>query len=284
MNSPKEVAQNYIALGITKTKYPVSKMLLLGIFAGMYIALAGVGATIASATVASLSIGKLVGAAVFPVGLAMVIVAGSELFTGNCLIIIPVLEKEVKLRAMLKNWFFVYFGNFIGAIIIALLTVYGGTFSLFGNEAAANLIKTAVSKTSLTFSDALLRGILCNLLVCVAVWMAFAAKDVVGKIVGLFMPIMLFVLCGFEHSIANMFYIPAGLFASGNNAYMAAYGADAGALTWGNLFVKNLIPVTIGNIIGGMVLVGVSYWFIYLRETGKKAPAPAAHHSKKKKK
>jgi len=288
MNSPKEIAQNYIATGVAKTKLSISKMLALGLMAGMFIALAGVGATIAPATIESASLAKLIGAAVFPVGLAMVLIAGSELFTGNCLIIIPVLEKEAKLSAMLKNWLFVYIGNFVGSILIAALTVYGGTFSLFGNAAAVSLIKTAVAKVSLTFSDALLRGILCNLLVCIAVWMTFAAKDIVGKVAALFLPIMLFVLAGFEHSIANMFFIPAGLFASGNSAYMASYTMSTGysnvnALSWGSMITKNLIPATLGNIIGGMVLVGVVYWFIYLHSAEKKAPVTTAKKKKKKK-
>ena len=282
MNSPKEIAHNYVATGVSKTKYPITKMLLLGILAGMFIALAGVGATIAPATVDSYSAAKLIGAAVFPAGLAMVLLAGSELFTGNCLIIISVLEKEAKVTGMLKNWLFVYIGNFIGSLLIALLTVYSGTFSLFSNAAAASLIKTAVAKVSMSFSDALLRGILCNFLVCVAVWITFAAKDVAGKIVGLFLPIMLFVLCGFEHSIANMFYIPAGLFAAGNQNYMAAFGGSTASLTWGAMFVKNLIPVTLGNIIGGVVLVGMGYWYIYIHDGEKKAPSGAGVKKKKK--
>ena len=287
MNSPKEIAQNYIAFGTAKTKLPASKMLTLGVIAGMYIALAGVGATIASATVASPSLAKLIGAAVFPAGLAMVLLAGSELFTGNCLIIIPLMEKEVTLRAMLKNWCFVYAGNFIGSILIAALTVYSGVFSLFGNAAAASIINTAVYKVNISFPDVLLRGILCNFLVCVAVWISFAAKDVVGRIAGLFFPIMLFVLCGYEHSIANMFYIPAGLFASSNVAYLAAYSSVAeyghiSSLTWGTLFSRNLIPSTIGNIIGGTFLVGMGYWFAYIRKI-KETAAPETHGRKKKK-
>jgi len=288
MNSPKEVAQNYLATGVAKTKYTIPKMLLLGVLAGMFIALAGVGSTIAPATVASASLAKLVGAAVFPTGIIMVVIAGSELFTGNCLLIIPVMQREIKIRAMIKNWVFVYIGNFIGSLIIALLTVYGGTFSLFTNAASVNLIKTAVSKVSLSFTDAMFRGILCNFLVCIGVWMAFAAKDVVGKIAALFLPIMLFVLSGFEHSVANMFFIPAGLFASYSPAYLTAYttatgASGVGALTWGTLFTKNLIPVTIGNIIGGAVFVGLAYWYIYLHEAKKPAQAGSHGNSKKKK-
>ena len=287
MNSPKEIAQNYIATGVAKTKYPIVKMLMLGALAGMFIALAGAGASIAPATMITASTAKLISGLIFPAGLAMVLIAGSELFTGNCLIIIPVLQKEATVGAMLKNWLFVYIGNFIGSILVALLTVYSGTFSLFGNAAAVSLIKTAVAKVSFSFSDALLRGVLCNFLVCIAVWISFAAKDIVGKVAGLFFPIMLFILCGYEHSIANMFYIPAGLFASKNAAYLAAYTTTESILkldplTWGSLFTKNLIPVTIGNIIGGAVFVGAAYWFIYLHDTEKKASSPAGGKKKKK--
>ena len=273
MFSPKEIAQNYITLGEAKAGYSVLKMLVLGVMAGMFVALAGVGATISQTTVAGTSIaytGKLLGALVFTTGLAMVLIAGSELFTGNCLIIVSVLAKSVKPGAMLKNWFFVYLGNFIGGFIVVLITVYGGTYSSFGNLAAVTAITTAVSKVSLSFGDALLRGILCNFLVCVAVWMAFAAKDVAGKIAALFLPIMLFVLCGYEHCIANAYFIPTGLLAARDTVYLGAYYAASGAssvasLTWGAMFVRNIIPSTLGNIIGGAGMVGAVYWFAYIR-------------------
>ena len=284
MNSPKEVAQNYIAIGSAKTKLPAAKMLVLGILAGMFIALAGVGATVASSTIASASLAKLIGAAVFPTGLAMVLIAGSELFTGNCLLIIPVLEKEATVGGMIKNWFFVYIGNLIGGVLIAALTAYGGTFSLFGGAAASSVMNTAVAKISMTFGDALIRGILCNFLVCIAVWMAFAAKDIVGKIAGLYLPIMLFVLSGYEHSIANMYYIPAGLFASRYSVYSDAVNtidpSKLAKLSWSAMFAKNIVPVTLGNIIGGLLLVGIGYWFVYLREP--KTPAKTASANKKK--
>ena len=287
MNYPKEIAQSYITTGITKSKLPAKNMFVLSIMAGMFIALAGVGATLSSSTIASPSLAKLIGAAVFPVGLAMTIVAGAELFTGNCLIIVSVLEREVKIRAMLRNWCFVYIGNFVGSIIIALLTVNAGTFSAFSNAAAANLINTAVYKVNLDFLKALLSGILCNLLVCIAVWMSYAAKDVVGKIAGLYLPIMLFVLCGFEHSIANMFFLPAGLFASKKAEYLAAFTSLGGenqisSLSWGTLLTRNLIPATIGNIIGGVLFVGISYWFAYLYAPGKDLPAAPVRRGKKK--
>lgn len=274
MNSPKEIAQNYIAIGTAKTKMPISKMLILGILAGMFIAIAGIASTVASATLTG-SIGKLLGAAVFPGGLAMVLIAGSELFTGNTIIVLPVCCKQARISGMLKNWVFVYLGNFIGSIVIAALVFYGGTLGLFDNAAGGAAINTAVAKVSLTFDDAFIRGILCNFVVCIAVWMSFAAKDVVGKVAGIFFPIMIFVLLGWEHSVANMYFIPAGILAAGNEAYLAAskFAADVSALTWGSFFFKNLLPVTLGNIVGGSVLVGLGYWFVYIRDEMKEKAA-----------
>ena len=260
MNSPAEVAKNYIAIGKGKATNGFWKLLVLGMLAGAFIALAGVGATAAAVSVQSASVGKFLGACVFPVGLAMVLLAGSELFTGNNLIIIPVLTGDIKFYQMLRNWIIVYIGNLIGAMIVAFLSVYGHTASLFGNGLAEAMVNTAAGKVTLSFGDAFIRGICCNFLVCIAVWISFAAKDVTGKFWGLFMPIMLFVLCGFEHCVANMYYIPAGLFTKG------VYGIEKDALTWGAFFVKNLLPVTLGHIVGGAGLVGLPYWFVYLRE------------------
>ncbi len=275
MFSPKEVAQNYISIGAAKTKLPIPKMLVLGILAGIFIALAGVAYTVSSATLSG-SVGKLIGASVFPGGLAMVLIAGSELFTGNTIILMPVCCKEAKISGMLKNWVFVYIGNFIGSILIAALVVAGGTTGLFGNEVGADMVSIAVGKVSMTFGTAFIRGILCNFLVCIAVWMAFAAKDVTGKIVGLFFPIMFFVLSGFEHSVANMYFISAGLFASNNVAFIGDIAASSlQNLTWGNFFVANLLPVTLGNIVGGSVMVGLVYWYLYLSGDKEKLTAKA---------
>jgi len=289
MSSPKEIALGYSAMRVEKTNLTVAKMLLLGALAGMFIALAGTGSTIAQATIATThlaSIGRLLGAAVFPVGLVMVLMAGSELFTGNCLIIIPVLQKEIKLRAMLKNWLFVYIGNFAGSLLIAAMTASSGVYSLFGNAAAVQAISTAVTKANLTFGDALIRGILCNFLVCIAVWIAFSAKDLAGKFLGLFMPIMLFVLCAFEHSIANMYFISAGLFmVRWNFGYVSAFADKYGfeslaGLGWRNMMINNIIPSTIGNIIGGVVMVGMAYWFLFLRTPSAKAQTKAGGKKK----
>jgi len=270
MNSPAEVAKNYLAIGKAKTQNSLSKLLILSILAGAFIALAGVGATTVSVSVSAASVGKFLGACVFPVGLAMVLLAGSELFTGNSLIVISVLSKEATWGGMLRNWVLVFIGNFIGSVLVALLVVYGHTASLFGGAEAglaAAMVKTAQAKVALTFGDAFIRGVLCNCLVCIAVRISFAAKDVAGKFWGLYMPIMLFVLCGYEHNVANMYFIPAGIFAA------SEYGLDPGALNWGSFFVKNLIPVTLGNIVGGTLLVGFPCWLIYLRQPKKQLVA-----------
>jgi formate/nitrite transporter len=273
MNSPQEVAQNYVAIGVGKTKLAISKMIILGIMAGMFTGFAGIGSTISSATVSSASMVRLLMGLMFPVGVAMSIVAGGELFTGNCLLLIPILQKQAKITAVLKNLVFVYIGNLIGGALVAAMVVYGHTLSLFSNQAAVSAILTAVSKVNMPFGDALLRGILCNILICGGVWMAFAAKDVAGKIIAVFLPIMMFVLCAFENSVANMYYIPAGLFAKTNALYLASLpeGTPISSLTWGNYFLKNLLPVSIGNFIGGAVLVGARYWFVFLREPSKPA-------------
>lgn len=270
--SPAEVAKNYINTGKGKVNTPISKMFLLAIMAGAFIAIGGIASTTASVSVEQASVAKFLSGCVFPGGLTMVLLAGSELFTGNNLLVIPLLEKEVTLGGMLKNWVVVYLGNLVGSILIAAGVIFGHTPSLFGNKLAVSIISTAVGKCSMTFSEALIRGILCNFLVCIAVWISFAAKDVAGKIIGLFFPIMMFVTCGFEHSVANMYYISAGIMAKGLPQFADAAveaGIDFNAVTVANMFGKNLLPVTIGNIIGGAICVGCTYWFIYLRKTNK---------------
>lgn len=270
MNSPAEVAANYINIGTGKVKLTIGKMLLLGIMAGAFIALAGAGSSTAACSVATPSLAKLVSACIFPAGLAMVLVAGSELFTGNCLLVIPLLSKKVTVAGVLRNWVFVYIGNFIGSIAVASIVVYSHQLTNFSNALAVSTISTAVAKCSMTFGDAFLRGIACNFLVCIAVWMSFAAKDVAGKIIGLYFPILLFVVSGFEHSVANMFYGSVGLLAKTVPQFAAAAsegGVDMTNLTWGNFLAGNLVPVTLGNIVGGLI-VGIVYWVCYLQ--GKK--------------
>ena len=249
MNTPSEIAANYVAIGKGKANLPLVKMLLLAVLAGAFIALAG-----AAATFGNVYVNKAMGAAIFPAGLAMVLIAGSELFTGNCLLVIPLLEKEITLRQMLRNLVVVYLGNLVGGVLVSACAVYGGTFDAI----AENVVATAAAKCNLSFAAGFLRGILCNVLVCLGVWMAFAGKTVSCKIIGLFFPVMCFVICGYEHCIANMFYIPAGLMAAGRADIVAEGLSILG-------FLKNLAPVTMGNIVGGAGL-GAMYWAVYLRK------------------
>ncbi len=268
--SPAEIAKNYIAIGKGKVNTPIPKMLLLAIMAGAFIGLGGIAATTVAVSVPEASVGKFLGAIIFPGGLTMVLMAGSELFTGNNLLVIPLLEKEITAKGLLKNWGVVYLGNFIGGMLVAAAVVYSHTISMFNNGLALSVISAATTKCTLSFGDAFIRGILCNFLVCIAVWVSFAAKDVAGKILGLFFPIVIFVLCGFEHCVANMYYISAGLFAKAVPAYAQVAleaGIDISQITWGNFFLTNLLPVTLGNIIGGAVCVGCVYWFLYLKKS-----------------
>lgn len=261
MHSPLEIAQNYVEIGIHKVRLSAFKMLVLGFFAGVFIGFAGIASTVGSAAVENMSLSRLVSACLFPAGMAMVLVAGSELFTGNNLIIIALLEKKINLGQMLKNWFFVFLGNFIGAAFVALMVVYGHTPDLLGGRLADSIVNAALHRVNLTFMDSVIRGILCNILVCIAVWAAFASKTVSGKLLMSFWPVMLFVLCGFEHSIADIYFCMAGIFTA------KEYEIAAQGLTMGSFLLKNLLPVTLGNIVGGAGIVGTGYWLMYLRHT-----------------
>ncbi len=249
MKKPNEVAESYISIGKAKTETGILKTFILAVFAGAFIALAGVGSTFGN-----VYLGKVAGAAIFPGGLAMVLIAGSELFTGNCLLIIPLLKREVSFLKVIRNLGVVYIGNLVGACLIAVLATYSGVFS--AEDVRNAVIAAAENKAALNFGQAFLRGVLCNILVCIAVWMSFAADSVGGKIAGLFFPIMIFVVAGFEHSVANMYYLPAG--------YLTAlfYGVDT-TFTVGNALLFNLLPVTLGNVVGGMG-VGALYKVVYL--------------------
>ena len=271
--TPAEVAEYTAGVAQTKASLSAAKMLLLGFMAGAFIAFASNGSTMAAHNLLlkpeTYGMGRALTGVVFGTGLMMVVVAGAELFTGNNLMIIGVLEKKITCMAMLKNWLLVYVGNFLGSVTIAYLSVYSGLMSASANDFGAMTIRIAASKAGLNFWKAIVLGILCNILVCVAVWMSFSAKDIAGKLLACFFPIWLFVTSGFEHSIANMFYVPAGIWAASNPAWLEAAKLSESALaklTWGNFLLNNLLPVTIGNIVGGGCLVGGVYWFCYLRK------------------
>lgn len=251
--SPAEVCGNFLTVGERKAALPLDKMLVMAILAGAFIALAGVASTWGSMLVENLSLRRLIAGCVFPAGLAMVVLTGTELFTGNCLMSIALLDKRITLPAMLRNWCVVYVGNFIGAAAVAAMAVWGGVFA--GREDF--LISAAMGKV-LPPEQAVLRGILCNLLVCLGVWMAAASTDAGGKVIALFFPVAAFVMAGFEHSVANMYYLTAGVLA----------GAELSAA---DALLGNLLPVTIGNIVGGAVFLGGGCWYIYRKGTDRNA-------------
>ncbi|MCD7775436.1 MAG: formate/nitrite transporter family protein [Clostridiales bacterium] len=263
----KETAEWYLTAAKNKVSVKASKTLVLGVLAGLFIGFAGLASTAASATVESPSIAKLISALVFPAGLAMVVTTGAELFTGDCLLIIGVLQREIRVLQTVKTLITVYIGNFIGSVMVSLLAYFGKIFDNYKTQMAASVIKSASAKMCMGFLPMFVLGIGCNILVCIAVWMSFGASSVGGKICAVFFPIMTFVVCGFEHSVANMYYLSAGLLAKTNPDYLAAaseLGIDYSNLTLSNALLYNLLPVTLGNILGGMVFVGLLYWFVYL--------------------
>lgn len=274
--TPKEVCSNTVQTAQVKANLSLGSMVALGILAGAYIALGAEGATMVAHDITVAGVARLVTGSVFTVGLMLVVIAGAELFTGNVLITLGVLDGSVSLRKLLRNWFWVYFANLAGSLIVAYLMYASGLWAYNNNLLGASVLKIAVGKTSLGFIPALVRGIFCNWLVCLAVWMAFAGKDVISKIFGVFFPIMLFVASNFEHSIANMYYIPAGILARNLPAAVQAskLGVQVDILTWRNFLQMNLLPVTIGNIIGAGLFVACFYWFAYLRGAAK-APVAA---------
>ena len=277
--TPAEIAAVTVKTAQSKVALPVWKMLLMGILAGAYIAFAGFASNMGAFNLMSnpntFGLGRAVCGVIFSGGLIMVVLCGAELFTGNCLILTGVLDKKVKITAMLKSWVCVYIGNLIGSILIAWLCTYTGLLGCGADQLGGMTIKIAATKAGLDFSKAFVLGILCNWLVCLAVWMSTGAKDVAGKIMAIFFPIWLFVTAGFEHSIANMFYIPAGIFAKATPEYVDAalsMGVSQNAidsLGWGSFFGGNLLPVTLGNMVGGCVFVALFYWLIYIKKSKK---------------
>lgn len=272
--TPKEIVTATIETGIKKVKTKPLNQFILGILAGAFIAFASEGSNMAAfnlfAKPETYGLGKALAGVVFATGLMLVIIAGGELFTGNTLITIGVLEKKIKLKDMLSNWFFVYLGNFVGAVFIAYMMNMSGLFNSGDNMLGGITLKIAAYKTHLTFSQAFYLGIMCNWLVCIAVWMSYGAKDIIGKCFAIFFPISLFITSGFEHSIANMYYIPAGILAKSNASWVEASGLTAeklANLNWNTFITKNLVPVTIGNIVGGVILVAGVYWFTYYKNS-----------------
>lgn len=259
-------------LGITKSRFKPVNSFILAILAGAFIAFAAEGSSMAAfnllADPKTFGLGRFVAGLVFPTGLMLVVVAGGELFTGNVLLSFAVFERRIQLNTMLKNWIIVYLGNFVGAMGIAYMIAQSGQLNGGANLLGGVTIKIAYAKVSLPFMSAFYLGIMCNWLVCLAVWISYGAQSTMGKLMGVFFPIWLFITSGFEHSIANIYYIPAGIMAKTNEAWAAASGLTAEALAelnYTTFALNNLVPVTLGNIVGGMIFVALAYWFVYLR-------------------
>jgi len=266
--SPPEMAQKAEAVGVTKGSRDTLTTVLLGILAGAFIGLGAMFCTLVTTnTGLGFGLTKLLGGLVFCLGLILVVVAGAELFTGNCLIVMSWMSGRTSLAQLLRNWGLVYFANLAGGLGLAGLMFYTYQWAFNSYGVGANALLIANAKVNLTFGSALVRGILCNFLVCLAIWLCFSARTVTGKILSILFPITAFVAAGFEHSIANMYFIPMGILLTSQPAVLEAAGvttANMANLTWMG-FVGNLVPVTIGNIIGGSVLVGAIYWLAYLR-------------------
>lgn len=268
--SPLQIVSANISAAKAKTELPLLRMILLGIFAGMFIACGASASSVAMHAISNVGLARLVAGCVFPIGLMMIVFVGGELFTGDCLMIMGCMHIKFSLFRMAKVLVVVWISNLLGSVILAALVSVSGQFHYSGDLLGAFTIKVGLGKVSLNFGTAFVSGVLCNIFVCIAVLMAAAAKDIVGKVFAIFFPILAFVVSGYEHCVANMYYIPAAIFAAADPAYVqaaqTAYGYTAvqlESLTWGNFLVNNLIPVTLGNIAGGMVFVGLPLYLIH---------------------
>ncbi|MEK6220865.1 MAG: formate transporter FocA [Chloroflexota bacterium] len=271
---PKEMAEKAEETGIVKANYGPRRLIVLGILAGAFIGLGAIFATTVSTGSSELpyGVGKLLSGLVFSLGLILVIVGGAELFTGNNLIVMAWASKKISTKKLLRNWIYVYIGNFIGSIGTALLLFYSGQYTFAGGAVGLTALNIANEKTSLGFIEAISLGILCNALVCLAVWLAMSARTTTDKIMAVIFPITAFVAAGFEHSIANMYFISIGqLIKSGApDSFWTTINkvpSEFAAISWKNMVIINLVPVTLGNIIGGTLLVGAVYWTLYLRKS-----------------
>jgi formate transporter len=265
---PPEMAQRAEEIGAAKVAMDRGRLLALAVLAGAFIAFGGIFSTVALAGASGAPWGatRVLAGVVFSVGLILVIVGGAELFTGNNLIVMAWAGGRVSTRALLRNWTLVYVGNFAGAVGIALLAWGARLHEAGGGAVGTTALGIAVAKLQLGFVQAVLLGILCNVLVCLAVWLAYSARSTTDRVLAIVPPIAAFVAAGFEHSVANMYFVPfALLLICLDPAFVAARGLDAHVRSWGGFLARNLLPVTLGNVLGGAVLVSGVYWFVYLR-------------------
>lgn len=278
---PPEMAKRAEYLGVRKAEAKISAMFSLAVLAGIFIALGAMFATTVSAGTSGVlpfGVTRLLVGLVFCLGLILVVVGGAELFTGNNLIVMAWASRKIKTVQLLRNWVIVYIGNFLGSILTAFMMYLTKQYTFGQGALGLNALNIAQTKVSLEFQQALVLGIFCNALVCLAVWLCISARTDTDKVLMIIPPITAFVAAGFEHSIANMYFIPVALLikSGANPEYWTLIGktaADFPHLTWGNFFLANLLPVTIGNIIGGAVMVGLVYWSIYLWPAWRKRPS-----------
>ncbi|MCG7586624.1 formate/nitrite transporter family protein [Photobacterium sp. OFAV2-7] len=268
--SPKQIAEKVDNIGVAKARLPLLSMVILGILAGAYIGLGALYFTLVKSEPGfGFATGQVLGGVSFSLGLLLVVVAGAELFTGNNLLAMAWADKKITTAELLNNWGVVCAANFIGATGLAVLVFLSGHTDLNQGAIAEQYLKIAEVKCSLPFWTAFFRGVLCNVLVCMAVWMALAGRSVIDKAVAIVFPISAFVAAGFEHSIANMYFIPLAMLIKAFGDTGAASVADSVTLLG---FIGNLIPVILGNLVGGSVLVGLVYHIVYLR--GQSLPKP----------
>jgi formate/nitrite transporter len=266
---PPQMARRAEDVGVAKAGMDAVTTFVLAVLAGAFIAMGAVFATAATAGGAALPYGvsRLIAGVTFSLGLILVVVAGAELFTGNNLSVMAWASRRIPTARLLRNWAIVYAGNFVGAVATAGL-VYAGKQYEFGKGAVgAQALSIAATKTGLGWVQALALGALCNALVCLAVWLCYSARSVADKVLAIVPPIAAFVAAGFEHCVANMYFIPYGLLVKTDSAFVGAQAGppDLSGLTWGSFLVDNLVPVTLGNVVGGALMVGAIYWFVYLR-------------------
>lgn len=271
--TPAEIAAYAVETSVKKAELRWWRQALLGVLAGAFIAFASEASSMIAfnllADPTTYGLGRCLAGAVFPTGLILVVIAGAELFTGNTMIGVGVVEGRIALSSVLRNWCIVYLGNLAGSILIAWMMANSGLFTSGANLLGGVTVRIAANKCSIPFISAFYLGIMCNWLVCLGVWMSWGSRTISGKVLAIYFPIWLFVASGFEHSVANMYYIPAGLFAKSVPAFVEAAKLAPEVLanlTWSGFFINNLLPVSLGNIVGGLVFVGLTYWTVYTRK------------------
>lgn len=266
---PAEMAARAEDVGVAKARLSAVDTLVLAVLAGAFIALGANFFTVVT-TDSGLGFGasRLLGGVAFSLGLILVVVGGAELFTGNNLIVMAWASRKISGPMLLRNWSLVYAGNFAGALATAAIVYASRQWTFDGNQVGENALLIANRKVNLGFWEVIALGMLANALVCLAIWLCYSARSTIDRIVAIVFPITAFVAGGFEHSVANMYFVPMGLLLKNESAVTGTPGAsaaDLSNLTWGNFFVYNLLPATIGNIIGGALMVGAVYWLVYRR-------------------